>query len=614
MNYSFTDYLNNRFYDEIMEAAEECLCADNVRGLSARVTAVQIWQISTDVLLKYEDYAKFPVVISARVCTDEDGSTFCRNVYMRGFLSGTISQYFDDFEISLTEILRHTPKRTLQKFSDDLLPRLTEDEMEEQANRLLFKVYKYTHTETRPQKISPAFIANTLGIRIYFARLSKDGDVRGAYIFSDTTIKLYDDSPAGYHFSKISGKSILIDVSLRCNMEAVRFTVMHELIHAYVQRFAFYLIAMCNQEFCKFHCPIRLYDDYQFADHFLERAERQADAIASYALMPKKNFRMKADEILSAYGALPCSGCIREAVEKLAGFFGVSITAAKRRMLEIGIEEAKGVYNYIDGAYVPPFAFRKGSLKQHETFVISLRQLQKIVGTNKKLQKHIMRDRVRFVENHLVLNTPDFIAGYGKDMCLTDYAREHLHECAFKFRLVFPNTSLTPERNGQNENIIFRSAVADSPVSLIYSDDNTSLEEKIKMIHERNKGVQEVLNRMNGSHPEMFTALIEWSDMKVDEIAYESWVSDRTIRNLKSDEESSPGKVTLIQLCIGMSLPMEVSWKLLTAFGFGAAYTEKEMIYMQLLMFAYKYTIEECNAILTGVGYPPLARSNPMLH
>lgn len=295
-------------------------------------------------LLKYEDYAKFPVAISARVCTDEDGSTFCRNVYMRGFLSGTFSQYFDDFEISLTEILRHTPKRTLQKFSDDLLPRLTEDEMEEQANRLLFKIYKYTHTETRPQKISPAFIANTLGIRIYFARLSKDGDVRGAYIFSDTDLKVYDDSPYGYHFSSIGGKSILIDFSLKGNIEAERFTIMHELIHAYVQRFAFYLIAMYTREFSEFHCPIRLYDDYQFADRFLERAERQADAIASYALMPKKNFRMKADEILSGYGALPSSGCIRESVEKIAAFFGVSIMAAKRRMQEIGIEEAKGVY------------------------------------------------------------------------------------------------------------------------------------------------------------------------------------------------------------------------------------------------------------------------------
>lgn len=74
MNYSFTDYLNNRFYDEIMEAAEECLCADNVRGLSARITAVQIWQISTDVLLKYENYVEFPVMISARVRTEEDAT------------------------------------------------------------------------------------------------------------------------------------------------------------------------------------------------------------------------------------------------------------------------------------------------------------------------------------------------------------------------------------------------------------------------------------------------------------------------------------------------------------------------------------------------------------
>ena len=614
MNNSFTDYLNRRFCDEIKKAAEECLYADNVRRIIAKITAVQIWHISTNSLLRYEDYVKLPIVVSARIRTEEDGSTYCRNVYMRGTFTGTFSQHFDDFEISLIEFLHHIPKRSPQRFSEDLLPRLTEDEMEEQANKLLFKVYKYIHTETRPQKISPAYIAKALGIKIYFARLSKDGAIRGAYILSETTLKIYDDSSIGYHFSKISGKSILIDSSIKENIEAVRFTIMHELIHAYVQRFAFYLIAMCNQEFSGFHCPIRLYDDYQFADKFLEKAERQADAMASYSLMPKKNFKIKADEILAGYGKSPNSGCISEAVEKLASFFGVSIMAAKRRMLEIGIMEVKGVYNYIDGAYVPPFAFRKDSLKPYETFIISFKQLQEIVKKDKKLQKHIMKDRLCFVENHLVLNTADYVTGHGKSIRLTNYAREHLHECAFKFKLVFQNAVISRDLSNINENVIFRSAAADSPVTLIYSDDNTSIEEKIRMIHERNNGVQKVLNKMNGSHPEMFSAIIEWSDMKEDEIAYESWVSDRTIRNLKSDEESSPSKVTLIQLCIGMSLPMEVSWKLLNAFGFGASYTEKDMMYMQFLMSAYKYTIEDCNAILTGLGYPPLARSNPMLH
>lgn len=150
MSYSFTEYLDNRFHDEIMDAAGECLSADNVRSLSARVVHVQIWQINTDVLLKYEDYAEFPVLVLAVIRTEEDDRTFCRNVCMRGTFTGTFSQYFDDFKITLTEILRYNPKRIQQKFTDDLLPRLTEEEMEEQANRLLFKAYEYLYAETRP--------------------------------------------------------------------------------------------------------------------------------------------------------------------------------------------------------------------------------------------------------------------------------------------------------------------------------------------------------------------------------------------------------------------------------------------------------------------------------
>ena len=123
--------------------------------------------------------------------------------------------------------------------------------------------------------------------------------------------------------------------------------------------------------------------------------------------MPKEAFRLKAEEILKSYGFLPEPNDIRKAVERIAEFFDVSVSAAKRRMTQLDFEEANGVFNFVDGQYVPPFGYRKGFLEKDETFVISAEQLRSILKTDRKMAKHISHGRVCFIESHLVINTPD---------------------------------------------------------------------------------------------------------------------------------------------------------------------------------------------------------------
>ena len=48
---------------------------------------------------------------------------------------------------------------------------------------------------------------------------------------------------------------------------------------------------------------------------------------------------------------------------------------------------------------------------------------------------HDDEGRLRFIEHHYVIADPRYVT---KDMQLTDYAREHLNECAVKIDLVYP--------------------------------------------------------------------------------------------------------------------------------------------------------------------------------
>jgi len=52
---------------------------------------------------------------------------------------------------------------------------------------------------------------------------------------------------------------------------------------------------------------------------------------------------------------------MEQVITALETSFAVSKQAAKIRLVELGFEEAIGTYTYLDGHYVKPHGFRKGS-------------------------------------------------------------------------------------------------------------------------------------------------------------------------------------------------------------------------------------------------------------
>ena len=78
------------------------------------------------------------------------------------------------------------------------------------------------------------------------------------------------------------------------------------------------------------------------------------------------------------------------------------------------------------------FAECSPALDKNQTFTVSLKIAQEILKKNPKLTKMMMKGRLRFIEHHFVVADPKYVT---KDMQLTEYAREHLDECAVKIDL-----------------------------------------------------------------------------------------------------------------------------------------------------------------------------------
>lgn len=103
-------------------------------------------------------------------------------------------------------------------------------------------------------------------------------------------------------------------------------------------------------------------------------------------------------------------------------------------MVELGFENAIGTFIFVDGHYVRPHGFRKGSIELHQIYTISAQDaaIQRFV--NLELREKTTNGDYLFVENHFVYNAPLYVGydEYGK-LALTDYARSHMDECCLAF-------------------------------------------------------------------------------------------------------------------------------------------------------------------------------------
>ncbi|MCD7798165.1 MAG: PEP-CTERM sorting domain-containing protein [Akkermansiaceae bacterium] len=106
----------------------------------------------------------------------------------------------------------------------------------------------------------------------------------------------------------------------------------------------------------------------------LKWMEWQANAIAPKILIPARTGRAKLNDILNhltrSLTSTSRAYIMELAISEFADFFKVSTMAAKIRAIELGFDQAAGVFNYVDGMYYPPFSFKKGTLKKNQTFII----------------------------------------------------------------------------------------------------------------------------------------------------------------------------------------------------------------------------------------------------
>lgn len=622
INRSFTDYVASRFYNELFAyikdyTEENCSNLDlrlykvrNIGGVELSDIEVKFLAVNDLPDMKIE----FDVAVEAELEVREsdyhyDESETCRPWFMlRCF--GDLDCNLDDFKISSISLYTSKNKQA-RPMSDSLIPIINKEQLENVATDFIRS--HYPEALKTPTAIEPQKLAENMGLAVTMREITKDFSVFGQLYFHDCETEFYDKESDEIVKDSVDAKTIFVDPKayfLR-NLGSVNNTIVHECVHWDKHRKAFELERLYNNSASKIKCQVTggIKDNAKEATDWMEW---QANALAPKIQMPISTFKMKAFELIKQYkeemGTSELIDVMEPVIDSLAMFFCVSRLAAKIRMIDAGYEEAIGTFTYIDGHYVKPHRFKKGTLQGNQTFSISVVDaiIQRI--TNPQLGSVVENGVYQFVDSHFVLNHPKYLTQdlLGQTI-LTDYARTHMEECCLIFDL---SVQAGYKERYHSECFLNRDSTSNITFEAKFANNNKENENQNEMIKKYNKDLLDVAMKLPMSLAGTVDALIKWLEMTEEDLAWESQLSEKTIQRLRNGEPDNVTIETIIQLCIGMKLPPVLSSYLVRNSGNSFMMTEQHMMYQFILNCCYTKTLDECNEMLIAQNLKLLGKKN----
>lgn len=580
---SFTEYVAKTFNDQFWDVAESFL-SENIDSLGielhrirmpgepeiADVKVEHVWvddlpemKIQFDVALS----VIFEIPETHRHYDDFEEKT----IWLMVRCSGDLECSLNDFEIF--EVSSYTGKNRIKNPLDDsLVPYISYDKLEEVATSFLEEYYpealQITQQDEDPIWVDPDILSERLGLRIMNQRIREDSSVFGQIYFTDTETMMYDSKTESDIKMNISGGTIVVDphMYLLRNLGSVNNTIVHECVHWVKHKKVFKLEKLYNESASHISCEVRGGAISTLSTKSTEWMEKQANQLAPRIQMPEKPFRTKANQYIVKFmretNARHPIEVMEEVITALETSFIVSRQAAKIRLVELGFEDAIGTYTYLDGKYVKPHTFSKGSIKLNQTFSLSAQDAAIERMVNPELHELTSNGDYLFVENHFVYNSPLYVEydDNGK-LSLTRYARSHMDECCLVFDMI-----ITSKLDSIYHTACFLNrGTSDVTFEIKFNNgyQNAPQERQIAMRQKQQEEFIGIRKKMTDDPEQCMELLLEWKNMSYTDLGLEIDRDPKTIsRTVKG--KTSPKVETAALICFGLNLPPIISEKLMS--------------------------------------------------
>lgn len=621
---SFTEYISATRYNEMFNAVKRCVYANRtslelyshvVDNISyAELSEIYVKLVTVDE--RPGDVLAFDIILEAEIEVRGAGrrdweSDLCSKWFVLT-CTGTLTAGLDDFRIIKTEPYNQKNYRE-NPLSDALVPYLHADKLDDAATAFLQKYYP--EALKTPMPIDTKLLAQRMGLQIVTQQLTEDFSVFGQIFFADADSEVYDYKNRKMTTRRFEAGTIVVDPQtfLLRNLGSVNNTIVHECVHWDRHRKAFELERLYNASATQIKCIVVggvKSESNRTANDWMEW---QANVLAPRIQMPIGSFKTKANEYVRKYRQLRNTNelvdVMEPVIDELASFFCVSRCAAKIRMVDAGYEEAVGAFTYIDGRYVKPHAFKKGSISRNQTYSISLDDAMFETLLNQTLRPHSLNGDLVYVDSHVCVNDPKYVlrsdeGGYE----MTEYGRLHLDECCLVFNLKVKHASKYSEQF-YKECVLYRDVNSDLHFEAKFSPENSkSAVDKANAISELNKEITELLVTLPKVFSTSLVKIMEWAEISVEELAESSKLSSKTIQRLRTQADYNVNMKTVVAICIGMHLHPLLSQHLIESAGLSFRYVVPEHATYQFFVTGYYgHSIDDCNEILHAQGFKSLS-------
>lgn len=338
------------------------------------------------------------------------------------------SDFFSDIDLYTGKYIRcHNP---LDEF---LVPILSKRDFDKVAAQIVEEYYPY---ETNfPCRINGIALAEAMGYDVRYAKLSMNEKVKSKIIFEKKDVTVYDKD-GHKELLSVEKPTIFVDESLK-NMDDEQNAVIHECVHAHLhnlfynlQSYYHYIVGKESPEF----------NDYFYSNtqqKCMKWMETQANSIARHIQMPKEETADVIIDYLDHIDREPNFEDYRGLIDFVKYKFGVSRYAAKKRIIELGWNEVRGVYVYCTTGYVEDYDV-DWRFPMDSTYTLPIRSIAGIFGESEDFQALVKSKKYVYIDGHMCRNDEKYIVTeFGIHFELTEYAKHHMDECCMDFKKIY---------------------------------------------------------------------------------------------------------------------------------------------------------------------------------
>ena len=565
---------------------------------------------------KSQDLFKFRVVI--KVYINIKGRTRNKDYDEQSvscWLSMSFSAILQENFIQVTYI--DTDEYSKKKFDSEstltrfLVPYVYSKDLDKHAEDFLKRYYPKALQE--PVRLPVEEVVKNMGLSLYYAPLPDD--VFGRTYFADIIDDVFDENnKLVKHHIKRGTIMINRDVSFMRNVGSLNNTIIHECVHWDKHYKFFRLQHILNPEFAAVSCTVLdKYIKNNSLSKDLDWMEWQANSIAPKILMPAEPTKIKlrsiASELRKNNPNMSKREILEESIRQLADFFGVSNIAAKIRAVELGFRQVYGTFNYIEDEKYPAYAYKENTLNKGQTFVLDFVSGLIACATNPVLKEAITSGKIVYASGFFCINYPDYVKiGQNGSFILTSYALDHVDECCLKFNIEH-QIDKKYDSNYYSLCFLCRNASSSKFVESVCSLDEVQNEDVLKnatamrRIAEYSKEYAEIGSTLPSSFCGTLDAHIKRRKFTNEEMEERTLISERTIREYRSNPGSKPILQSVLALCIGLNLHPQFAMDLLNKAGYNmSAFVGNNFIYCYLIynhhnenIYLWKEKLEKAN-------------------